>query len=612
MSFDPQVNAPYGAQYSPPLLNFGALAELPNDIFQAQQRARTQAMQNAFPGGVPLDANGQPDINKIVNTGAKLGGLEYVQGLLPYMYGANIGAAASQGLAGAVPPAGAPASGAAGSPAAMRAQPQATAQPTTSQQAPPAEIAMQGNGTRDNPYLPTSRVQYEEIPDGTYYRASSSTAVILKGQEGQRYGSTSPANRTDAAVAQPTAEETSSQDRSNNGPNARPTQVAGTGAPFMAGGINTPAGGSTSGAPAPASTVAGAPGPIATPPQRQAQAAPQTTALPNAAAGIVPPGYDPNAFAQALTRRAAELRAQGSRFASLPNGMGAPQAKIYQDQAQALEDRAKQIFEVIGKAAQPTPEQQNAAASGAASPIEYERNKELQKGAITRSDKTYSGLQAQAAQYERDLKPYLDISRSVLNDPSMYTGTGANIALNVNRIRAAFGNNAPAMLQEALQKVTASSVLGQINTQRDQLMEAGGASSRIFAQQVELVEKAAPALSNTPGGNRFLVEVSTRMGELSRAVRDMAIEYTSDPRHPYLDKAFDAKVAEYMDKHPVFTKQEMSHPELLGAPTMPPALKSKQEIGQWARDMGLHTSDAIRAPDGRYVPAEFFIKNAAH
>jgi hypothetical protein len=43
--FDPQVNPPYATSYSAPLLSFAALGQLPEDAFQAAQRARTLALQ---------------------------------------------------------------------------------------------------------------------------------------------------------------------------------------------------------------------------------------------------------------------------------------------------------------------------------------------------------------------------------------------------------------------------------------------------------------------------------------------------------------------------------------------------------------------------------------
>jgi hypothetical protein len=225
------------------------------------------------------------------------------------------------------------------------------------------------------------------------------------------------------------------------------------------------------------------------------------------------------------------------------------------------------------------------------------QEQEQQKLAAQRSDKTYTGIQAQAAQYERDTKPYLDLSRSILNNPNMYTGIAGNRVLDWNRVKAALGDTQAAMLQEGLQKVTATSVLGQINQQRDQLMEAGGTSGRIFSQQVDLVEKAAPQLASTLAGNRFLVEVSGRMGELNTTIRDMAADYKT--KHGILDAGFDKEVSQYMKSHPIFTQQELARPELLGSPTAPAGLKDTQSRKAWGQGMGLSPGDPFRV-NGQY------------
>jgi hypothetical protein len=182
----------------------------------------------------------------------------------------------------------------------------------------------------------------------------------------------------------------------------------------------------------------------------------------------------------------------------------------------------------------------------------------------------------------------------------MYTGVGANLSLDFNRVRAALGQPQAAALQEALQKVTVSNVMAQINAQRNQIMEAGGTSGRIFAQQVDLVEKAAPQLSTTPTGNRFLVEVASRMGELNSHIRDMAIQYMQSG-HRYLDPGFDEQVADYLRGHPIFSKQELANPALLGAPSAPAGIANTQDRLAWGQGMGLHNGDFFRAPNGQYL-----------
>jgi hypothetical protein len=221
---------------------------------------------------------------------------------------------------------------------------------------------------------------------------------------------------------------------------------------------------------------------------------------------------------------------------------------------------------------------------------------EIQKADIERGIKALGGIQAQASQYERDQKQYLDLSRSILNDPKMYTGIGAGGVLTLDRLKAVYGDTKGAMLMEALSKVTASSIQSQINIQKDQMQEVGANSGRIFAQQIELYQKAAPALGTTLAGNRFLVEVQTRSGELATEVAKQARAYKQ--AHGYLDTGFDNQISKYLTQHPVFSQNELSHAELLGSPTIPPGLKGV-EILNWARDMGLKPGDPMRTSDGK-------------
>jgi hypothetical protein len=67
-------NAPGGANFAAPLLGFGIgdrLADLPNRYFQGTQQARTLALQNAFPNGLPTTdgtPNGPVDVNAVMQT----------------------------------------------------------------------------------------------------------------------------------------------------------------------------------------------------------------------------------------------------------------------------------------------------------------------------------------------------------------------------------------------------------------------------------------------------------------------------------------------------------------------------------------------------------------
>jgi hypothetical protein len=113
------------------------------------------------------------------------------------------------------------------------------------------------------------------------------------------------------------------------------------------------------------------------------------------------------------------------------------------------------------------------------------------------------------------------------------------------------------------------------------------------------VQKAAPTLSTTLGGNRFLVEVASRIGELQNKVADMARNYKTT--HPLgLDAGFDQRVADYLKGNPIFSNQERSDPAILGAPTVPSTIAgNRASIQQWGNALGLQQGNAIRFPDGQ-------------
>jgi hypothetical protein len=628
--------APQGASYAAPLIGFQlgqAIGNLPKDYFDATQRARQLAMQNAFPNGLPMK-DGRVDVNAMANTGAKLGGLEYGEKLLPYLYGDQSGQSMQDldswvrgGGTGA--PAGGPANAnmgpaatpSAAGPANLRmgqggGAPQA--QPQAPQPQPQPQPQLSSAGT-DNNGSDTIRSVATEAFGGRDVSPMIPRFAAALGVSSDAPLTAEQVTRARAIMGRTAQASGGAQQPQASAPNLADT--TGGGAPVTALG-------GASGAPAPQAAQA----PQAQPPQ---VAAPKPGEV--GAAGVpfseYPTAMERLARASALSNAAA---ARAGRFNPQAAAAMSKQAELY-------DTRRKQMYEELAQRGQLTPEVKNALASGSGSPLDYEnkkargsaeaknteltteqknagvagapfapaggnasvnpvldfqRKQEEQKSDIARGEKQLGGIQAQASQYERDLKPYLTLSRSILNDPQMYTGLGAEATLNWDKVKAYFGDNKAAMLKEALSKVTATSVLSQINTQRDQLQEAGGASSRIFSAQVDLVEKAAPALQNTLGGNRFLVEVSGRMGELSSRVAQMARDYKQ--AHGHLDVGFDNEIARYMEANPIFSKNELAHPELIGAPTSP--FDDVKRTAAWAHKMGLGPNDPIRTPSGRYIP----------
>src|ERR1700683_5084711 len=114
------------------------------------------------------------------------------------------------------------------------------------------------------------------------------------------------------------------------------------------------------------------------------------------------------------------------------------------------------------------------------------------------------------------------------------------------------------------------------------------------------MQKASPQLGTTLAGNRALVELERRTGEQALAVRNLALDYLGPTdangvttKHKFLDAGFDKAVSTYLQKNPLFTKEEMAEPALLGAPSAPP-VRDKAQAVAWINGMGLNPGDPYR------------------
>jgi hypothetical protein len=555
------------------LLNFAPIANLPQTFFQGNQNARTLALQQPV-----IDPNtGQPtnDPNAIIAAANQRGGLESAIQLLPaeqrqqfldYLRSQNGDQETSPAPQRPTSYTGGPTG-----PAGIRgpsAQPAAAAQPSAS--SPPAQPTLSTFGADDGGQSTLRSVMTETFGGRDVSPIIPRVAAALKIDPdaplspGQMTQAKTLLTRIQASGVQAGNQ---AQPSDTTGGGAQVTPVGGTG------GNGAPTQGTTPETASPATGIQpNGPGARPTP----------------SADAIVPPSYRGQPLQYALQQdqiaNALDNRAQQAQVLGYD-------AKGLTDQAAAARARAQSVREALAKDTGQTPEEMNLTRGVTA------RNKEVENE-VTQSQKTYNGMQAQSTQYERDLKPVLDISQSLLSDPRMYTGAFGDLSLKANRLRAlAGGDPNAAILQEALQKVTATSVLAQINAQKDQLQEAGGTASRIFQSQVEQVTKAAPSMETTKGGNRFLVEVAHRTGEQASTVTQMAQNYIN--AHGHLDPAFDQQLSSYIKAHPIFSKQEMTNPALLGSPTLPPALKTPQQVQAWAQAMQLQPGEFIHR-NGEY------------
>lgn len=350
-------------------------------------------------------------------------------------------------------------------------------------------------------------------------------------------------------------------------------------------------GGSTSGSPAPTGTTSGGegggaevyPGPQAGTPGAAPSDDNTTYTVPqaqidSAVRGLVPAGVkNYEGYANWLINRGTALNT------------------FSRNSGNGFIEHGQKILDAIKGASSPTGTMKDVASGAAAA-------KGITEQTVKQSGQTYNGIHAAALQWSGDQKHLNDLARSVLSNPAMYTGFGAERVLDWNRIKAVFGDTQGAALQEALQKVTAGSVLAQLNIQKDQMSEAGGAAGRIFQKQVELVSQASASLGTSLAGNRFLTEVQARAGQLAQKVDALAIQYKKD--HKILDVGFDDTLSKFLQRpeNQLFTQKELANPALLGSPSMPAEYEGNPaKMNKWAHDMGLQRGDAVRTSKGSYT-----------
>jgi hypothetical protein len=318
------------------------------------------------------------------------------------------------------------------------------------------------------------------------------------------------------------------------------------------------------------------------------------------------PGLPSEQYSPQVSERyraaAREIRANVAKLNYASGRSGLPfNTKAYEDQAATYDKRADHIDEVLA-----------------------ERNKQLEAefikhrgeittariGASTAKEKSIQDLSNQYTEHDRDI---LNFSRAILSDPAMYSGYGADKVLDWNKIGQVWGRDPKyAAFQEMLEKTTAAGVLEQMNTQREEQLGEGGGGARLLKNQTDQITKASPRLETTRMGNLALIEIQRRKGELNVEINRQKNDWLKT--HDYLTPEFYEKADDWLQHNKkygedggMFSKYELSHPELIGAPYVPPALIDNQGrihtagVRKWAGDLGLKPGDTVRLPDGKMM-----------
>lgn len=313
--------------------------------------------------------------------------------------------------------------------------------------------------------------------------------------------------------------------------------------------------------------------------QASQQAAPQGAPQPQQAPQVAPTMTEGTA---ARYEQAASAAYQKAQAASL---VDPSMSAAFKAQGDAYMNQASIIRKTIGKNSEQTPEQKNSADPNAAT---YASTVETNKQDTDTFQKRYTGLQAAGEQSYNGLQK-VQLMKQLTMQPAFYSGPLHEGVQTFNQFKSIFGANpSSALPQEAFNKVANDLLQEQVKA-----MGQSGVG-RVLQSEVNIMKQSIASLGITPQSNRALAEILSRVYQQNKDIADLARNVNAPPGQK--NKSLDTAVSGYLKDHPLFTQQEIQHPETLGAPDAPPqsAQWSPQQKRQWAQSVGLKPGDAIR------------------
>jgi hypothetical protein len=144
--------------------------------------------------------------------------------------------------------------------------------------------------------------------------------------------------------------------------------------------------------------------------------------------------------------------------------------------------------------------------------------------------------------------PQLEMLQEQMNDPNFYSGIGEKYNLAYKRLKSAVGIDPDASVpQEFLRKATAASVLGSFGALKG--------LGPIRVAEMNLAKEAAAAPTNSIPANKLLVEIQKRTYQRQGDIAEMAQNYKE--KNGILDAGFDKQVTAYFKAHPIFNDAEI-------------------------------------------------------
>jgi hypothetical protein len=525
-SLNPQIAA------GGPKIDFSTIADLPKTIDEARARRSQQELRDAFKGGVPTDASGQPDYAAMAKTLFQRGGFE--QGVAASNLGIQrdqlkMGQQASERM-GQIEGGGLPTNNL--PPSTSRNASVPVARPIGGGQTGGGS-SQPAQGGQDSQSTIMQVATAAGIPNDQLAPVSASLARQLGVDDPN-----APLDMSDPRVRGVIVPALQQFKRMGVG------QVVPEGAPTPAPQV-VPQPGARPAQPQPQPPVVAQGGPQPAPNPQQNQG---TFGAPSAIAtrGAIPTGTDP------------EIQKQIATYTAIASNPAYP--KTVQEAAMA---RLKALQDQ-GQPTGPMKEYDLYRRQGGNLPFnEWQADTEQRKSVATEEAKAsttkYQALVDGGVKAQQEI-PQLEMLQEQMNDPNFYSGAGERYNLMFKRMKAAVGMDPDAAVpQEFLRKATAASVLASFGALKG--------LGPIRVAEMNLAKQAAAAPENSIPANKLLIEIQKRTYQRQGDIAEMAQNYKE--KNGVLDSGFDKQVTAYFKVHPIFSDAEVKdyHKAIGEAPT---------------------------------------------
>jgi hypothetical protein len=315
------------------------------------------------------------------------------------------------------------------------------------------------------------------------------------------------------------------------------------------------------------------PGPRGGPAQGPTPAGPQAAMAPagvgpGAGSGLVPPGW---------------LRGAGKQTGYPPTELG--YAQWLQAQAQrnsilgfneAAKGQQAHADKILGAIEAVDPAK-----------IGFERAKGIEGKRTDQAFTRSAGIE-KAGSTAEDAGPQIATAKRLVNSPGFNAGIGTPFVDTMKQLSASlFGDPNAATPSQFFDKLRGGTILNEIRS-----LSASGAGV-VRVPEMKFIDSMIAGRDMQPPSIRSAVEVESRLNQRVQDIYHLQQQYLQT--HPQLDEGFNRVVTRYKETRPLFSEKEMTHPDLLGAPSAP-LVHDPRAAMQWAQQMGIKPGDPIRTP----------------